>query len=219
MTNIPLNKKLYNKIKSKVKRKFRVWPSAYASGFLVREYKKMGGTYTKSKTKSRRKSKTKSRRKSKVKSRRKSKVKSRRKSKVKSRRKSKTKSRRKSKRKSKTKSRRKSKTKSRRKSKVKSRRKSRRKSKTKSRRKSESGLSRWFSEEWIDVCKLPDIVKCGRKNTYNSKRKYPYCRPRYKISDNSPRTASSLSKKEIRSRCKSKRKSPYKKVTKLRKNR
>ena len=42
----PSNSKLYNLIKSEAKRKFNVWPSAYASGWLVKEYKKRGGKYS-----------------------------------------------------------------------------------------------------------------------------------------------------------------------------
>jgi hypothetical protein len=79
------------------------------------------------------------------------------------------------------------------------------------------GLSRWFSEQWIDVCKLPNIVSCGRKNT--SKGEYPYCRPRYKISSNTPNIAKSLSKTEIKRRCSRKRRNPYKKVYSIKKSR
>ena len=43
--NIPTNKKLYERIKAKVKRKFAVYPSAYANASLVRQYKKAGGRY------------------------------------------------------------------------------------------------------------------------------------------------------------------------------
>jgi hypothetical protein len=41
----PVNKKLYAKVLKSVKAKSEVWPSAYASGRLVQEYKKRGGTY------------------------------------------------------------------------------------------------------------------------------------------------------------------------------
>ena len=41
----PKNKALYSRVKSEAKRKFDVWPSAYASAWLTREYKKRGGTY------------------------------------------------------------------------------------------------------------------------------------------------------------------------------
>lgn len=42
--NIPTDEKLYNSIKKKIKAKFQKtsrWPSAYGSGFLVKEYKKV----------------------------------------------------------------------------------------------------------------------------------------------------------------------------------
>lgn len=42
----PKNQTLYNRIKSDAKKKFKVWPSAYASGWVVKEYKRRGGTYT-----------------------------------------------------------------------------------------------------------------------------------------------------------------------------
>lgn len=41
----PTNKKLYDKVVEEAKQKFRVWPSAYASGWVVRRYKELGGTY------------------------------------------------------------------------------------------------------------------------------------------------------------------------------
>ena len=43
--NIPTNSKLYSRVKSAAKRKFAVYPSAYANAWLVREYKKRGGKY------------------------------------------------------------------------------------------------------------------------------------------------------------------------------
>jgi hypothetical protein len=72
------------------------------------------------------------------------------------------------------------------------------------------GLTRWFDEEWIDVCQLPKIVKCGRSKA--SRKNYPYCRPRKRVNNNSPRTARELSKEEIKRRCSRKKKNPYKKV-------
>lgn len=47
-TKVPdnvVNKDLYIKIREKVKNRVKVWPSAYASGQLVSEYKKAGGKY------------------------------------------------------------------------------------------------------------------------------------------------------------------------------
>jgi len=43
--NVPVNKALYARVKAEAKRKFAVYPSAYANAWLVREYKKRGGTY------------------------------------------------------------------------------------------------------------------------------------------------------------------------------
>ena len=39
------NKALYSRVKAEAKKKFDVYPSAYANAWLVREYKKRGGTY------------------------------------------------------------------------------------------------------------------------------------------------------------------------------
>lgn len=52
MPPTPKDTKLYEKIKRQAKKKFDVWPSAYASAWLVREYKKQGGKYKGSKNKS-----------------------------------------------------------------------------------------------------------------------------------------------------------------------
>ena len=128
MSNSPKNKKLYNKVKAEAKKKFKVWPSAYASGWLVKEYKRRGATYSGKKSTSK-------------------------------------------------------------------------------------GISRWYKEKWINVCKLPKKVSCGRsKLSATWKKNYPYCRPSKRITSGTPKLASELSKKEIESRCKRKRKSPMKKV-------
>ena len=144
MSNIPTNQVLYARVKREAKQRFKVWPSAYASGWLVKTYKQRGGKYRVSSTKH------------------------------------------------------KGRKKSMRKSRKRSRKKSMRKSRKRSRKK--SGLSRWFAEEWIDVCKLPKIVSCGRKSARKSPRSYPYCRPRYKITSKSPKTARSYSRAEIKRR-------------------
>ena len=39
----PTNKALYSRVKAEAKRKFDVYPSAYANAWLVRTYKKRGG--------------------------------------------------------------------------------------------------------------------------------------------------------------------------------
>jgi len=60
--NVPKNKELYARVKAAAKRKFAVYPSAYANAWLVREYKSRGGTYTtqssKPKSRGRKKKKT-----------------------------------------------------------------------------------------------------------------------------------------------------------------
>lgn len=42
---VPTNPKLYARIKAQAKRKFKVYPSAYANGWLVKTYKAQGGKY------------------------------------------------------------------------------------------------------------------------------------------------------------------------------
>ena len=41
----PTNPTLYARVKAEAKRKFKVYPSAYANAWLVRTYKKRGGGY------------------------------------------------------------------------------------------------------------------------------------------------------------------------------
>lgn len=40
------DQKLYNQVVSEAKRRYKVWPSAYASGWVVKEYLRRGGKYT-----------------------------------------------------------------------------------------------------------------------------------------------------------------------------
>ena len=40
MSNTPANPALYSRVKSAAKRKFKIFPSAYASAWIVKEYKK-----------------------------------------------------------------------------------------------------------------------------------------------------------------------------------
>jgi hypothetical protein len=88
--------------------------------------------------------------------------------------------------------------------------KRRKSKKRKSKRSVQSGLGRWFAEEWINVCKLPKIVPCGRDKA--KWKNYPYCRPRRRINKGTPKTARELSKAEIDRRCKRKKENPKKKV-------
>lgn len=43
--NKPKNPALYARVKAEAKKKFKVYPSAYANAWLVKEYKKRGGSY------------------------------------------------------------------------------------------------------------------------------------------------------------------------------
>ena len=45
MAATPKNKALYSRVKAEAKKKFKVYPSAYANAWLVKTYKKRGGTY------------------------------------------------------------------------------------------------------------------------------------------------------------------------------
>lgn len=47
--NKPTDIQLYNRVKNIARKKFERYPSAYASNWIVREYKKRGGKYTKNK--------------------------------------------------------------------------------------------------------------------------------------------------------------------------
>lgn len=44
-----VDKVLYDKIKKEAKKRFKSWPSAYASGWVVKTYKSVGGRYSGSK--------------------------------------------------------------------------------------------------------------------------------------------------------------------------
>ena len=42
---VPKDKALYNRIKNKIKRRAKVWPSRWASWQLTKEYTRRGGRY------------------------------------------------------------------------------------------------------------------------------------------------------------------------------
>jgi hypothetical protein len=60
-------------------------------------------------------------------------------------------------------------------------------------------LRRWFKEKWVDVSKKVDgkHPPCGRKDADG--KSYPKCRPSKKVSKDTPKVASSYSKKEKKS--------------------
>jgi hypothetical protein len=117
----PANERLYRYVKLLANKKFKSKSGVYRSSWIVREYKKRGGTYT-------------------------------------------------------------------------------------LRKSSNSGLNRWYKEQWIDLNRpikdtrgrIIGYHKCGRtsKNT-NGTSKYPLCRPSKRVSKHTPRTVSELSKNSI----------------------
>ena len=46
---VPKNKQLYSRVKSEAKRKFDVYPSAYANAWAAKQYKAAGGGWKKGK--------------------------------------------------------------------------------------------------------------------------------------------------------------------------
>lgn len=67
---------------------------------------------------------------------------------------------------------------------------------------SDSDLTRWFKEEWIDVCQTSRTnkhVPCGRSN--KSKRPYPYCRPLKKSPSTPVKSYQELTPREIKKMC------------------
>ena len=67
-----------------------------------------------------------------------------------------------------------------------------------------SGLKRWFKEDWIDLNrpiknskgKITGYRKCGRKSV-KSNGLYPLCRPSKRVTSKSPKTFKQLSKNSI----------------------
>lgn len=76
-----------------------------------------------------------------------------------------------------------------------------------SKKNSNSALSRWYKEEWVNVCekkKDGSFKPCGRKNAKLEKSSYPYCRPIKKMKGTTVKTVSELTKKEREKMCKAK---------------
>ena len=64
-----------------------------------------------------------------------------------------------------------------------------------------ASLRRWFKEEWIDV---RTGKPCGRRA--GEKRGVPYCRPKKRISSETPKTAGEMSASEKRKKITEKKK-------------
>ena len=80
--------------------------------------------------------------------------------------------------------------------------KSRRKSKSRKSKSRSGGLTRWFDEKWVNVCKKRNgkYVSCGRKKA--SGKKYPYCRPLKRVNSRTPMTVGEMIKKHGKSKIK-----------------
>lgn len=74
-----------------------------------------------------------------------------------------------------------------------------------------SGLKRWYKEKWVDLNRpiknssgqISGYKPCGRpgilKKSRDSKEKYPLCRPTKRVTFQTPRTISEISKRDIAS--------------------
>ena len=76
--------------------------------------------------------------------------------------------------------------------------------------KKETPLERWYKEKWVNACKWPQVVPCGRSDMTN---KMAYCRPSIKVTKNTPKTVQSLTQAQINKRCKIKEKTPLVRIS------
>ena len=76
--------------------------------------------------------------------------------------------------------------------------------------KKDNPLSRWYEEKWVNACKWPQVVPCGRSDMKN---KMAYCRPSVKVNKNTPQTVQSLTSAQIYKRCKIKQETPLVRIT------
>jgi hypothetical protein len=189
---VPVNKKLYAKVLKSVKSKVKVWPSAYASGQVVRKYKSEGGKYRfgsstslnpmikkclsiiygdKVLTRFGKKRTSKKPVQLKIK-------KLAKKLKIKLY------------------------IKKNGKRVMKSLNVLKKQIKSKQKNSQLTGLNRWFKEKWVNVC-----VKKNGKYTpcAKSSKKYPYCRPSIRVNSKSPKTVGEISKRKLKELCKKKK--------------
>ena len=76
--------------------------------------------------------------------------------------------------------------------------------------KKETPLQRWYKEKWVNACKWPQVVPCGRSDMAN---KMAYCRPSVKVTKDTPKTIQSLTRAQINKRCKIKEKTPLVRIS------
>jgi penicillin-insensitive murein endopeptidase len=186
---VPTNTRLYNKVKDEAKNKFERYPSLYASSWIVRRYKSLGGEY-----KGRKPLSSKELKRSKSRSRKPCK-----KGKVRD---AITKRCRSPKRKSP-----KRKSPKRKSPKRKSPKRKSPKRKSPKRSSSLTGINKWYAEEWVQVV---DYLQNGKKTQCGaSNRSTKACRPLVRVDDKTPTTIPELlkihSKKELISLARKKR--------------
>jgi hypothetical protein len=75
-------------------------------------------------------------------------------------------------------------------------------------RDSSSDLTRWYEEEWVNVCET-DIngkyLPCGRSTANLKANNYPYCRPLHKLKGTPVKSVNELSKSELAEMCRRKK--------------
>ena len=76
--------------------------------------------------------------------------------------------------------------------------------------KKETPLQRWYREKWVNACKWPQVVPCGRSDMAN---KMAYCRPSVKVTKDTPKTVQSLTQVQINKRCAIKEKTPLVRIS------
>lgn len=76
--------------------------------------------------------------------------------------------------------------------------------------KKETPLQRWYKEKWVNACKWPQVVPCGRSDMSN---KMAYCRPSVKVTKDTPKTVQSLAQSQINKRCAIKGKTPLVRIS------
>lgn len=72
-----------------------------------------------------------------------------------------------------------------------------------------NSLKKWRDEKWVNVCEKDskgNYLPCGRNKS--SLKNYPYCRPTIKVTDKTPRLASSFTQKQLKERCIKKKNNP-----------
>lgn len=76
--------------------------------------------------------------------------------------------------------------------------------------KKETPLQRWYKERWVNACKWPQVVPCGKSDRTN---KMTYCRPSIKVTKDTPTTVQNLTQAQINKRCTIKEKTPLVRIS------